>query len=261
METRASSTASGGSALTTTASVIQFWPWTQKVIMSPRNFATAVVVKVLFNPWLYVLKTIDSLASVPTDYSEYAQDNSTSNDVDLSSLDTVANGDWVLLGSHEQFRGIQVDVDGANGTGSVTVTMSYWNGSTWVDTGDTDGTSSATHLDQDGAITWTVPTLWRPATLKEIADITGLSITNEKFPGKRERLYWIRWEVDLAVDSAVTLNSVCALNRSTNYAELLPGQSATEVISHGPGGYGCVEALTNAGTANLVVNCESGSFK
>lgn len=256
-------TASGGAALTTTVSVTQFLPNTQFIEMAPRNFSTAVVVKYQLNPYLYVFRTVDSLASPPFDYSEAAQDGSASVDVVLSSLSTVANGDWVLLGSHLPFRGVQVDVDGTNSTASVTATLSYWNGGAWVDLSATDGTSSSTHLDQDGAITWTVPSAWKLETLKTIADATGLSITSEDFPGKNEFLYWVRWEVDDALDSSTTANSICALNRSTSYAEILPGWVIEEEITRGPGGLGCIEHLTNAGTANLVVNgyiLEGGRF-
>ena len=55
-EIQAVSTAAGGTALTTTVSYIQFPNGTWGVSLIPRNFATAVVVQFLFNPFLFVFK-------------------------------------------------------------------------------------------------------------------------------------------------------------------------------------------------------------
>ena len=77
-------------------------------------------------------------------------------------------------------------------------------------------------------------------------------------------MFWTRWSVSAALDTAVTLDHMAAANRSTAYAELLSGQTFEERIRHGFGGIGCVEALVNAGTANLIVNVASvqdGRFK
>lgn len=248
---------STGTSLTTSNAYTQFpalaRPGEQKyglLNFTPRNFASsAVVARVQLNPWLTILKTTDSIGSPLVDYSIVAQDNSTSTDVDLSSLDTVANGDWVLVGSHLPFGGFYVDADAKNGTGSVTATFSFWNGNAWVSLGATDGTSSATHLDQAGAVTWTTPTVWQSAKLSDI-----YHNINFKFYYTEPSLYWVRWEVDLAVDSAVTLNAVLALNRSSAIPEYVSGQTKEQRIKWGFGGLGNIVALTNAGTANLVIN-------
>jgi len=256
-ELRATSTASGGSALTTTASFIQF-PALSKVgdkrqchlFITPRNFATAVVAKIALNPWLTILKTTDDMATPPTDYSLLAQDNSTGTSVDLSSLSTVAAGDWLLVGSHQQFRGVYCDVDGANGTASVVLAVDYWSGS-WITTAATvTGVTSATAFDQDGLVYWTVPTAWQTATFREIyPQITAKNYYSDT------PLYWTRWSVSGGdLDSATTIDSMTAANRSTAYAELVFGQTLEEKASYGWTGLGCIEGLTNAGTANLIVN-------
>jgi len=258
-EIRAASTAGGGAALTTTASVTPLIPWTQYLVLTPRNFATAVVAKFALNPWLYVVKTSDNMVSEPVDYSDAAQDGSADTDVVLSSLNTLANGDYVLIGSHTQFRGVQIDVDGTNSTAATTATVKVRTRAGWVDLSATDGTKSATHLDQDGAITWTIPATWFMDSLANIYKNVSYNTEWWGIP-----LYWVRWEVDKALDSATTLNSVCALNRSTVYGEIVPGQGLEQRVKHGPGGIGCVEHLTNAGTANMVVNCavlSGGKFR
>ena len=46
-----------------------------------------------------------------------------------------------------------------------------------------------------------------------------------------------------------------SLNRSTAYAELLEGQTYEQAVqSEGPGGICTVEILTDAGTANTIIN-------
>lgn len=250
---------SGGTALTTTAGYIEFPALTKAgdsrqchVTVTPRNFATAVVAKVTFNPWLTVLKTTDSMAAPPTDYSIYAQDSSTGTSVDLSSLDTVANGDWVLVGSHNRFRGAYCDVDSTNSTASVTLTVEYWNGDAWVSANATNGTSSATAFDQDGLVYWTVPGAWVAAKFTDIYPVVSGLPANQYY--SNEKMYWTRWSVNVALDSSVTLDSMVAANRSATYVELLSGQPLEMKTLYGFGGLGCVEALVNAGTGNLVVN-------
>lgn len=250
-ELRAASTASGGTALTTTATYIQLPRKSHHIFITPRNFsASAVVAKVLLNPWLMVLKTTDGLVLEPTDYSNAAQDADTSTDVDVSSLDTLANGDFLLVGSHLPFRGVYVDVDGTNGAGTAALTVSYWNGGTWIDASATDGTFSTRTFAQDGLVDWTVPTAWRMGRLSEMYPNLTVKTYYTDVP-----LYWTRWEVSAAItDTSVTFDSMVAANRSTSYSEWLSGQCFEERIKHGEiGGIGCVEALCGD-TANLIVN-------
>ena len=248
-EVRGAGTA-GGTALSSTAAYAQFPPRTNRFIATPRNFSTAVVVRYSLNSWLTVLKTTDSMATTPLDYSVYAQDNSASTDVDLSDLDTVANGDFVLLGSHTKFRGAYLVVDAANGTGSCTGLMSYWTG-TWTDLSATmSGVTSGTFLDQTGLIYWSVPAIWNKQTLNKIYTTTPFS---KAAYYADVPLYWVRMETNLQIDSTVTLDSMSLANRSTVYAEIVEGQAISGDIQYGFGGTGCLECLVNTGTANLVI--------
>ena len=254
-EIRAAS-AANGTALTTTATFIQLPLNTKHITVTPRNFATAVVVRWNRNPWLVVLKTTDNMLGLPTDYSKVAQDADAATDVVVSSLGALADGDFLLIGSHQRFRGVYIDVDGTNGAGTATLAVAYWNGSAWVDVSTlSDGTNGGNRVfEQDGIVTWDVPTPWAKASLPSIYPA---------FVNKQPEayyadvpLYWVRLSVSAALtDTAVTFNSLVAANRSTAYAELVSGQTWEEQVKHGEiGGIGCIEALTDAGTANLLVN-------
>ena len=252
-ELRAASTADGGTALTTTATFVQLPLKTHHIFITPRNFATAVVAKFSLNPWLVVLKTTNGMTSEPTDYSNAAQDADAATDVDVSSLSTLANGDFLLIGSHIPFRGVYVDVDSTNSLGTAALDVHYWNGA-WTDASDTDGTFSTMVFAQDGLVYWTVPTDWRVATIATLYPLMTVQTYYSDVP-----LFWTRWSVDAAItDTTVTFNSMVAANRSIAYMELLSGQQFEQRIKHGDiGGVGCVEALANAGTANLIVNVSS----
>lgn len=247
-EGRAASTASGGTALSTTAVCIAIPSGTGWVQLIPWNFSTAVVLRVARNPYLTIFKTADSLATA-TEYSSEAQDGSTSTDVTLSSLDTLANGDALWIGSHLPFRGVAVDVDAANVTASV-LSGHYWDGNSLEALTVTDGSANAgATFGQDGSITWTMPSDWATAKLTDIGS-PGVDV-----PMRGTPLYWVRLTVSAALDSSTTLNSMLALNRSTAYLEYPAGVGDEQEFSKGPGSFGCIEALVDAGTASLIVNC------
>lgn len=191
------------------------------------------------------------MATAPTDYSSEAQDGDAATHVVLSSLDTLANGDFLLIGSHLPFRGVWCDVDGSNAAGDSTTTAIHYFSGPWTALSVTDGTDTGRPFAQDGLVYWTMPTagLWLEGKLKDMypnCTSTAYYMT--------QALYWTRWTVDAALENSVTLDQMLAANRSTAYAELASGQVYPEKIVHGIGGIGCVEALTDAGTANLVVN-------
>lgn len=246
-----------GTALTTTATFIQLPLKTSHIFITPRNFSTAVVARVFLNPWLVVLKTTDNMVTA-LDYSRAAQDADATTDIDVSSLSTLANGDFLLIGSHLPFRGVYVDVDGTNAAGTAALDVFYWEGR-WTDASDTDGTFSTRVFAQDGLVYWTVSTTWQMAKLNDLYPNLPRLIPNSingETTAYPMPLYWTRWSVDAAItDSSVTFNSMVSANRDTAYAELTLGQLFEERIKHGDiGGHGCVEALTDAGTANLIVN-------
>jgi len=248
--------ASTGVSLTTSAAFTPFIRGTEHVTLLPRNFSTAVVARYALCPYLVILKadSSDGLNTKPLDYSAIAQDGSTATSVDLSSL---AAGRYIYVGSAVPFRGVNIDVDGANSTGSTVLTSYYWNGSAWIDTSDTDGTiSGGISLAQDGSVTWTVPSAWVSASLGKIFT-TGSEPIAAAFKWRDTSMYWTRWTWNQAMDSAVTLDHMLGINESTAYAEVSTGVATEGRVNHGFGsnGVGGVEALTDAGTANLLVNC------
>lgn len=252
-EIRAASAASGGTALTTAASLISLPLGSDWVSITSRNFAGgATVVRFSFNPYLFVIKTSNSLTSTGdvTDLSAEAQDGDATAMI-FDSFDTAANGDYLYIGSEIPFRGVAVDMAAdANGAASGTLTVKYWDGSAWVDISATDGTNDATRtFGQDGNVTWTVPSAWTQASLVAIGD-TSLAAYWSNAP-----MYWTRWQTSVVFDSSVDVDQFRALNRSTAYAELIEGQAFEMGIrTKGQGAISCVEALTDSGTANLIVN-------
>ena len=251
-EVRAASTAGGGTALTSSAVRISLPRGTKQMTLIPRNFSTAVVVKWNKNPYLTIFKTSDLLVDQGniTDYSDAAQDGSTSTSVVLSSIDTAANGDFLYVGSPIPYSGTAIDVDAANGTASVITVKYRKSDNTWADISATDGTASGgASMAVDGNVTWTVPTDWISAKLRETGD-TKLNIGL----GTQD-LFWTRWQWSAALDSSTTLDSMIAINRDTTYAEIPAGMWWSEAVTVGPGGIYSITALTDAGTANLIVDC------
>jgi hypothetical protein len=259
-ELRAGSTTGGGRALTTAATTIPLLPGTRFIQLIPRKYAGGCeVIKIATCPYLLVLKTTDALGSAPTDYSSEAQDLSASTVVDLSSLNTGGNGDYLYVGATLPFRGVKVNVTNVNGNASE-LTVKYWNGSAWTDISDADGTITGgdTTFGEDGNVTWTVPAIgtWVADSLVDIGD--ALSAVGP-YVGQ-EDIYWTRWEVSAALDSSVTLQEFHALSReSTQYWELISEIPLEMVVNNHLGGVGAIEALTDAGTASLIVNCASRS--
>lgn len=247
-------TASKGLACTTTAQFVPILDGVTGIEFLTRNYAGgAAVVRYALNPYLLVVKTTDNLGSTSntTDYSKNAQDGDAATLVDLSSLSTLANNDYLLIGSHLPFRGVDVDVNAANGNASV-LTVTYWNGSAWTDITATDGTTNGgATFAIDGQVTWTVPAAW---TAAQLVDIISPAPVYNSTKYRNEVLYWTRWEVSAALDSSTTLKAMLTMNRSTTYAEMISTFARDFRVYKAPGGLGCIEALTDAGTANLIIN-------
>ncbi len=248
---RSYSTAAGGTALSTTSVFIPFPANAYHLIATPRNFSTAVVAKMALCPHLVVLKTLDGMATAPVDYTSAANDADAGTDIVVSALDTLANGDFLLVGSYSQYRGVYIDVDSTNTNSAGTATTSvFYNASkVWTDTSAMDGTNSTMTFAVDGLVYWTLPTAWTLATLKELYPQTPDSKYSDL------KMYWTRWSVSAALaDTSITFNSMLAANRSQLYSEWISGQVLEERITTGLGGWSGLEALTDAGTANLIVN-------
>lgn len=268
-EMRAASTAGGGTALTTTASLIMLPDGTKQIAVVARNFSgTTNVVKMAINPFLEIIKTTDALVTEAnqTIYSHRAQNPAqAAGSVVLSSLNTFVNNNFLMIGSWLPFRGVKVDVQATNSNASVLL-VEYWNGTAWVTTAATDGTASAgATFGQDGDVTWTVPSAWVAAS-PHSPNPTSPNTAVPAFIGAgllkdvgNIPQFWTRWSVSAALDSSTTVNSILAYNRSTSYSEFIAGQGLEEAVAKGPGGVGCIEALTDLGTANLIVNAYTRS--
>lgn len=254
-EVRAASTAGTGTALTTSAVRVPLWPGTKTVQVIPRNFAGADAVQWLPCPYLTILKSTNLLTSQAalTNYSREAQDNDTATSVVLSSLDTLANGDALYVGSHVPFSGVDIDVDAANGTANA-LTVAYWKSDlTWADISATDNTDTGASLAVDGTVTWTVPSDWITAALEDTqtgANLAGLGVLSHP-------MYWTRWVWSVALDASTTLDSMIAIPRSTVYADIPSGMMEEFAVKVGAGGASALQFRTDAGTANVVVNCQS----
>ena len=251
-EIRTLSTANGGTALTTTSAFILFPEGVKELMMTPADFVTASVAKFQFCPYALVVKRSGTFAAANlTDYTSAAQDADTATTVVLSSLPLVGSNGFLYVGSYVPFRGVRVVVVSANGTASVLTGKYRKDDDTWTDVTVADGTDSGgATFAVTGNITWTVPTDWKRIKLIE-ADNSSTPITFIHV--NTPEIYWMRFEVSATLDSSTTLSSLIALNRSTSYAELKTGQPYQTAMKVAPGGISALEALTNAGTANLIV--------
>ncbi len=233
--------------------------------------ASVVVTEILqfqLNPRLAVLKTEDRGGTF-TDYSAEAQDGDAGTDVVLSSLPAAPIG-FLFVGAHTPFRGVQVDVDAANGTASV-LTAEYSKVGSWAGLTETDGTAAAgATFGQDGAITWTMPTDWVPLPLIEMLRVLypTLNFALRNYPvAQREALglplYWAKIGVSVALDASATQNSMLSLNRVAADKGSYPAGTgvrdslSTDLID----GVGNIELDAAAGTITAVVNVYAESFR
>lgn len=273
-EARAASSAGGGTALTTSPAIVGFLNGTSHVAIVTRNYATGVVCQFALNPTLSIFKTADGFQSV-TPYTVAGQKNpAVASSINLSSLDTLANGNALLIGAYVPFRGIAVVMSGSVNAVVSSLTVQYWNGAWTAVSGLTDGTASGgATFAQAGNITWTVPSDWTAVyanTLKGLpfSQVKGAQAFNINAVGgvtdptatqsMSVPLYWTRLTVSAALTASTAANTMFALNRSTAYAELVAGalvQARIPVKGAEILGPSCVEAQMNAGTGNLIVNC------
>jgi hypothetical protein len=249
-ELRAASTAGGGSALTNALSHITLatpgWG-ADYMSITPRNFSGAAVVRYLLNPYLHIFYTTDGgvdLSNI-TDISDEMQDG----DAVDHALDDfpLAGTGYIYVGARVPFSGVAITMGDKNDDGTV-LTVNYWAGGAWIDLSVTDGTDdTGDSMKQDGSVTWSVPATWAGASLSVIGDTLPSDA-----PELHEDLYWTRWEWTAALDASIDIRTMLAINRSTAYAEYIEGQTVEVKMSDRE--LATVQALTNAGTANLVVN-------
>ena len=257
------SVASGGPSLSPTLKSLAIPIGAEWLSITPRNFAGgAGTMRFALAPRLTIIVTTDLLAtntqigrSEPTtittrptqDISDEMQDGD-QEDFAIDSIDTIANKNAIYIGAPLPFRGATVDIGtGPNGTGSRVLTVKYWDGGAWTSASATDNTKDGTaSMAVDGTVTWSVPAKWTRETLIKIGD------TSIEETWSRTKLYWTRWEWNGALDSDTDVRQIKALSRSTNYAELTEGQPLEFSIN--PSDVSTLEVLTDAGTANVIVN-------
>jgi len=213
------------------------------VSITPHSFAGCLVARVSLNPYLRIFYTEDA-GLTTVDISDEMQDGDTT-DHDLDAFPITGTG-YMYVGARIPFRGVACDI-GTDANGDANdLTVRYWNGGTWADISDTDATDTGAAFAVDGTVTWSVPAAWTKASLSVIGDT---------LPGAAplyDPHYWTRWEWSAAMDAATDIVQMLALGRSTAYAELLEGQTLEVKLSDRE--IGCIQGITNAGTANLVVN-------
>ena len=252
--------AASGVAGTTTAAFTPFIKGTEHINLEPRNFASsAAIIKFALCPYLVILKadSADGLGGHLEDNSDVAQDGSTSTTVNLNSFTA---GRALYVGSAIPFRGVYVDVDTVDDQSAV-ITVSYWNGSSWVDTGDTDGTIDGGHSlgATAGTIAWTVPSAWQLSTLDKLASAAGESLDSSGQKYRDTNMYWTKWTWSATLKSTTDLFHMIGMNESTAYSELTSSTAFEGRIHNGFGsnGVGGIELLTDTGTANVLVTCSA----
>ena len=251
-----------GTALTTTAALISLLPGTDWYRLVPRNFVTAVVARWILNPYLIIFLTQDLMASDPgwsgiIELSDELQDGDTTAVITFGGMNTSANGDYIFVGSHLPFRGVAVDIGTVNSVTN-TLTVEYWNGSSWPSISATDGTTSGgATFAVDGNVTWTIPGAWQSGNLHDAM--------NTRYSGgvHSPSYFWTRWSVSAQLTAGTTVLQMRPLNRATTYDELVTGDNNHSAqVYFGPGGHSTIEALTDAGTGNLLVSVATrGSFR
>jgi len=144
------------------------------------------------------LKSVNLTAETPTydDCMMLTTDNSSSTVLDISSLDTLANGDGFFLSSYIPAGYTYEDsfdfkIVAGNSSPSV-LSAHFWNGSTWVAMNIVDGTSvGGCTMAKSGAV-------YLPGTRTSWATI-NLGGTTKK---------WIRFTVSAALDAATTIGEI-----------------------------------------------------
>jgi len=141
--------------------------------------------------------------------------------------------DAIYIGMADKtFNGLRFDVDtaGATSSGNVVVDAEYWDGSAWTDLTESDGTSSSSkHMAKDGTMTFTMPSDWVAAKLRD----TFASSTNEYSelaPSSGEGIggcasefnklaYWIR--IKITTTAYGTVPTIKSIKRITDLEDYI----------------------------------------
>lgn len=156
-------------------------------------------------PSIKCQKTVN-VGAAYTDYSAAVIDNNVATIADLSNLDTIANGDWIVIGGPAPFCGAGIDMTANVNGNAATMTVEYWNGAAWVAVANlTDGTANGgATFGVDGQISWDIPAAWQMST---IATITA---------------YWVRVGVSAALDAATEIAEIDLFGPITECIGIIP---------------------------------------
>jgi len=185
--------------------------------------ATIEAVTVGFGPRIKAVYFYDASAGTWRDDTAAATDRNPASLVDVSVMQTA---DRLYIGTTRRAEGYAIDVIGTNGAGTANAVYEYPLGTVWTDLSATDGTDSTATFDQDGLVTWTVPTTngWTARMLKDVA---GESVP----PPETDRLYWTRMRPSAAItDTSTTLGQISALMKPSSILPQRSGQSIIQAL-------------------------------
>ncbi len=227
-----------------------------------------------------VLKSVDNGANF-TDYTTEANDGKLLTVVDMSSLSTLAAGDFVIVGHPRPFQATMWYGRGGDTTYNVnTSVMSahIWNGTSWVAITIQDftardwgsgGDGQAAH-GKSGLVVFTQDPVvlgWQADTVDSIFSVTEDTQSN----------FWVRYTFSAALDSSVTRTAVellpyrpsidptnfpeDALDRAGCYPHLLWGEPAEEgtAVWHDLGAI--MTAITDVDEIGALLYAEVGGAK
>ena len=227
--------------------------------------ATLEAITVAFTPKIEKVYFYDaSLArgSRWNDLTAALTDRNTGTDTS-TFLNAMQTGDRLYVGCRRQFRGLSVDMGGTNAAGTANIVGEYPDQErAWTSLSVTDGTDATRTLEQDGLITWTVPTAgWLKGTL---AHVTGLVVDGDDAP-VTEGLFWARFRPDAAItDTSVSIDELVALLNATVTGVTIDneGYDVVRIASGNKGPYlfpvhpeiGGIELVSTSITSAALVN-------
>jgi len=199
-------------------------------------------------PALRVVSFYDTSAGTYTNYASQATDRSSSTHV---QLDSMANLDYLYLGSTDPTLGYYIDMGtNVNAIASTlateySTTAQVADGShiltpiAWTALTETDGTltSTTTTLTVDGLITWTLPTDWVRSALPGVT---------------AELLYWVRFTPSATLSTAVDVNEIIPVYQNISYAYMEAGTEYQFALNIAK--LGALVVLSTSGTPTLNIS-------
>lgn len=136
--------------------VLEDWLWPQLRArgLSPERFRTRFVADAVYG----------NTSSAFTDYTSASSDR-TADDLNLATI-LAASGDYLAIGSRQQFRGVSLRMVENVSSVTATLTVELWQDA-WQAVAFTDSTqaSSGKPFSRGGSVTWTPPGEWVLRTL------------------------------------------------------------------------------------------------